>query len=65
MEAVKRVGGLEDAFENVPLILRYDKALDVVRVYEKLPDGAEERINPFSAFWFSWTAAHPNIELYK
>lgn len=64
VEAVKAKGALEDLFENTVLVLRHDKTLDVVRIFKKLPDGSEERLNPFSAFWFSWAAAHPNTELY-
>ena len=65
IESVKNQGGVEDAFEGKNFVLKYDKDLDVVRVYEKLPDGSETRINPFSSFWFSWAAAYPDTELYK
>lgn len=65
VEAVKRQGVTEDEFEGEHIILRHDKELDVVRMYRKLPDGREERINPVSGFWFSWAAAHPDTELYK
>lgn len=64
VDSVKKQGVVEDTFENIDIVLRHDKTLDVVRVFKKLPDGTEERINPFSAFWFSWSAAHPNTELY-
>lgn len=64
-EAVKVKGVVEDNFENTRIILRYDKELEVVRMFKVLPDGSEERINPFSSFWFSWAAAHPDTELYK
>lgn len=63
--AVKAEGEVKDNFEGTDLVLRHDKELDVVRVYKVLPDGSEERINPFSSFWFSWAAAHPDTELYK
>lgn len=65
VEAVKMRGIVEDTFENTDIVLRYDKKLDVVRMFKKLPDGKEERINPFSAFWFSWSVVHPKTELYK
>jgi len=46
-------------------LLRHEKDLDVVRMFERMPDGTLERINPFSSFWFSWAAVHPDTELYK
>lgn len=64
-ELVKQKGIIEDNFEEHDIILRYDRELEVVRIFKKLMNGQEERINPFSAFWFSWAAAHPNTELYK
>ncbi|MBI1971312.1 MAG: DUF3179 domain-containing protein [Candidatus Wildermuthbacteria bacterium] len=64
-DAVKEKGEIEDSFAGTVFVLRYDEKLDVVRVFEKLADGREERINPFSAFWFSWAAAHPDTSLYK
>ena len=54
-----------DRFAGRSIILRYDADLDVVRMFEKLPDGTEERINPFPNFWFSWVAAHPETDVYK
>lgn len=65
VNAIKRAGQVEDEFGGKTIVLKHDKDLDAVRVYEKLPDGTEERINPFSSFWFSWSAVHPNTELYK
>jgi len=64
-EAVKQKGELTDEFEKQTFVLRYDKELEVVRVYRRLSDGSEERINPFSSFWFAWTAAHPDTEVYQ
>ena len=64
-EAVREKGTVEDSFEGIDFILRYDKELEVVRMYKKDANGAEERINPISGFWFSWAAAHPDTELYK
>lgn len=63
--SVKAKGVVEDTFEGTDIVLRYDKDLDAVRMFKKLTDGEEERINPISGFWFSWAAAHPDTELYK
>lgn len=78
VEAVREKGEIVDVFEGLMLVLRHDKALDVVRVFKKLTDGSaasveaslaqtgrEERVNPFSSFWFAWTAAHSTTDLYK
>lgn len=65
VEAVKKKGVVEDIFEGRKFILRHDKETDVVRIFEELPGGEEKRVNPFSAFWFSWAVAHPETELYK
>lgn len=65
VDAVKSKGEVEDSFAGTTFVLRYDRELDVVRIFEKLPNEREERINPFSAFWFSWAAAHPDSALYK
>ncbi len=64
-EAVKRKGAVTDEFAGKTFILRHDRKLDVIRMFRKLPDGNEERINPISGFLFSWSAVHPNTELYK
>lgn len=63
-EAVKNKGEIKDEFGGKKIVLRYEKDLDVVRVYN-IVNGEEERINPFSAFWFSWVSAHPETELLK
>jgi len=63
--AVKKSGEIEDEFAGKIIVARYEKDLDVVRLFEKKEDGALERINPFGSFWFSWRAAHPETELYK
>ena len=65
VEVVKEKGEVEDVFEGTTIILRHDKALDAVKMFKVLENGIEERINPFSSFWFSWAAAHPQTELYK
>lgn len=64
-EAIKERGTVEDVFEGTALVLRHEKELDVVRMYRKLPDGTEERVNPISGFWFSWAATHPDTELFQ
>lgn len=58
-------GMVEDEFQNITFVLRHEKDLGVVRVFKKKTDGSLERINPFSAFWFSWAATHPETEVYK
>ncbi len=63
--AIKKARTVEDNFEGKTIVARYEKEIDAVRLFEKKPDGTLERINPFSAFWFSWAAAHPDTELYK
>lgn len=62
---VKAKGQIEDQFQGRTIIVRYEKAIDAVRLFEKKQDGTLERINPFGAFWFSWVAAHPQTEIYK
>lgn len=65
IEAVKKQGRVEDKFQGETFVLQHEKDLDVVRVYKKLTEGKLERLNPFNAFWFSWSAVHPDTELYK
>ena len=64
-EAIKKLGKVEDRFENKTIVAQYEKDIDAVRLFEKKADGTVERINPFGAFWFSWVAAHPDTELLK
>ena len=63
--AVKAQGEVVDQFAGKTIVARYDSEIDAVRLFERLPSGREERINPFPNFWFSWVAAHPETELYK
>jgi hypothetical protein len=65
VDLVKQRGVVEDVFEDTTFMLSYDKALDVVRIYKKFPDGRTERVNPFSSFWFAWAVTHPGTELYQ
>lgn len=64
-DAVKKNGEVVDQFAGQTFILRHDPELDVVRMFRKRSDGTEERINPVSGFWFSWSTVHPETELYK
>ena len=64
VEAVKAKGEVVDTFEGTEFVLRHNTDLDVVQIFKKV-NNIEERVNPFSTFWFSWVAAHPNTELYQ
>ncbi|MBI2051383.1 DUF3179 domain-containing protein, partial [Candidatus Roizmanbacteria bacterium] len=63
--AVKKAGEIVDEFAGKTIVARFERDIDAVRIYERKPDGILERINPFTAYWFSWAAARPNTELYK
>ncbi|MAF80701.1 hypothetical protein CL628_01670 [bacterium] len=63
--AVKAKGEVVDTFAGITIVANYDDALDVVRLFEREPDGTLTRLNPFASFWFSWMAAHPDTELYN
>lgn len=63
--AIKAKGEVTDTFAGKTIVARYEKDIDAVRLFERKADGSLERINPFSAFWFSWVAAHQDTELYK
>lgn len=62
---VKERGEVLDVFEGTTFVLRHDKELDVARMFKKLDNGELEQINPFSAFWFSWAAAHPDTKVFQ
>lgn len=64
VDAIKQKGEVTDVFEGETLVVRYEKDIDAVRIYKQGPDGLT-RINPFSAFWFSWATAHPDTEVFK
>jgi hypothetical protein len=64
-EAVEKVGEVEEVFVGKTIVVRYEKDIDAVRIYEKKSNGELERINPIPSFWFSWVAAHPETELYN
>ncbi len=63
--AIKAKGEVTDTFAGKTIVARYERDIDAVRLFEKKADSTLERINPFSSFWFSWVAAHPDTELYK
>lgn len=63
--AVKAKGEIVDTVAGKTIVARHDVAIDAVRIFERKPDGSEERLNPFAAYWFSWVAAHPETELYQ
>lgn len=64
-QSVKNVGLVEDKFASKNLVIRYEKEIDAVRIFEKKNDDSLERVNPFYSYWFSWVSAHPETELYK
>ncbi len=53
-----------DHFEGEEIVLKYISELDAVQMFKKT-DNKLERINPFTTYWFSWVAVHPQTELYK
>lgn len=63
--AVKKVGTLEDEVGGEKIEVQYVESLDVVRFFRVNENGARERFNPFSSFWYSWVAAHPDTDLYS
>ena len=63
--AIKKEGKIEDEVGGVSIVARYEKDIDVVRLFKVDSDGVEERINPVPNFWFSWVAAHPDTGLFK
>lgn len=65
VEAVKRAGEVADTFQGKTILARHEPDLDVVRLYEQKTDGQLAPLNPFAAYWFSWSAAHPDTELLK
>jgi len=64
VDAVKQKGEITDTFNGTTFRLTHDTTLDVVRIFAKQEDGTEKRFNPISGFWFSWSEAHPDTELY-
>lgn len=62
---IKAKGEVTDTFAGKTIVARYEQDIDAVRLFEKKSDGTLERLNPFSAFWFSWVAAHPDTELWN
>lgn len=62
--AVKEKGEVTDEFQNKTIVAKYDKQLDSVKLFER-KDGKLERLPTTSAYWFSWSSAYPDTELYK
>ncbi|MBI2035273.1 MAG: DUF3179 domain-containing protein [Candidatus Liptonbacteria bacterium] len=71
LEAIKKLGEVEDRFQDKTIVAQYEKDIDAVRLFSAeggSASGGEKklvRINPFGSFWFSWVAAHPETELFK
>lgn len=63
--AIKSQGEIVDTFAGRTIIGRYEERIDAVRLYEKMHDGTETRINPITSYWFAWVGAHPDTELYQ
>ena len=61
---IKKEGTAIDSIGDTILTLKYNESLDAVEIYKKTADD-EIRVNPFSTFWFSWVAIHPQSEIYK
>lgn len=64
-ESIKQQGTIIDEFNGNTIVAQYEKDLDVVRMYIKNDSGNLERLNPMPSFWFAWSAAHQETELYK
>jgi len=60
-EDLKKLGKIEDNFNNVNLIAERSDA-GIVTVRNK---DTNEDIIPVRSFWFAWFAFHPETELYK
>ena len=65
VDAIMRDGEVTDTFAGRTIVARYDESLGTARLFERKAEGTEERLDPFTAFWFSWVAVHPETELYK
>ncbi len=63
--AIKSKGEIVDKFAGRTIIGRYEESIDAVRLYEKMSDGTEIRINPITSYWFAWVGAHPDTQLYQ
>lgn len=65
LDKIKENREVIDEFENQKFLLKYDKELDIVKMYKILKNNKRQRINPVLSFWFAWVSAHPETELYK
>ncbi len=64
-DAIKQAGRIEDAFANRIIVGIYEAEGDTVRLFEKTPNRGLQRLAPFTSFWFSWAAAHPETDIYQ
>lgn len=63
--AIERDKRVEDEFAGRTIVAEWDESLAAARLFEKQANGQLKRLNPFTSFWFSWVAVHPDTELYK
>ena len=64
-EAIKAAGTFEDVFADKTIIARWNGALKVAQLFERLENGEEVRLEGVvPSFWFSWIAVHPGTDLY-
>lgn len=64
VQAVEKAGEFTEEFAGRTLKVMFITDIGAMRVYD-VTDGAEERLNPFPSFWFSWASTHPETSLYK
>lgn len=62
--AIKEKGRVTDNFADKTIVVKYNKELDSVNIFEK-KKGNLKKIPSVSAYWFSWTSVHPDTRLYK
>lgn len=65
LSALKSAGRIEDQFDGRTIVGIYEPDGDTARLFEQSSDGQLSRLAPFTSFWFSWAAAHPDTELYQ
>lgn len=64
-QSIEQKGEITDRFAGRVLVLRFDRDVGAVRIFEKKSGGILERVNPVYGFWFSWVSVHPETEVYK
>jgi hypothetical protein len=62
--AIKEEGKIAEEFQDKTIVAKYDKKLDSVKLFERKNEELE-RLPATSAYWFSWSSAYPDTELYK